>query len=326
MHGYDPAAWVGFFTAVTGAAAALTGLLFVAVSINLDHILGDTTKDATAVVTVVASLVVSPSMWSRLMETATNSRPVSAAAAPVTAVKKPAQAAGSYPCIGAAPVDEVLLVVRLYLDAEGLDDAGDGLVLADDHDELDGPGLPERGFQFAEQLVGHGHFGHRPREGEDQALRLVEGGRRGPGRQRARLGRGDARVHGHRAVVAPLVGRAGQLRQSEHRELAQPRRAVLAGPQRLRQRAVRGHQAGNVGQRAEDVGRRTALELERVEEPGCPRRLVVVLDQRNSCHAPKSGLITVRGELIPGERQPLSRLVVGPCVDHDPGLQAVGDP
>ena len=55
MHGYDPAAWVGFFTAVTGAAAALTGLLFVAVSINLDHILGDTTKDATTVTTAGAA-------------------------------------------------------------------------------------------------------------------------------------------------------------------------------------------------------------------------------------------------------------------------------
>ncbi len=39
MHGNDPAAWAAFFTAVTGAAAALVGLLFVAVSINLDHIL-----------------------------------------------------------------------------------------------------------------------------------------------------------------------------------------------------------------------------------------------------------------------------------------------
>ena len=47
MHGYDPAAWTGFFTAVTGAAAALTGLLFVAVSINLENILGDTTKGTT---------------------------------------------------------------------------------------------------------------------------------------------------------------------------------------------------------------------------------------------------------------------------------------
>jgi hypothetical protein len=39
MHGYDPAAWAAFFTAITGAAAALTGLLFVAVSINLGNIL-----------------------------------------------------------------------------------------------------------------------------------------------------------------------------------------------------------------------------------------------------------------------------------------------
>ena len=39
MHGYDPAGWGDFFTAVTSAAAALTGLLFVAVSINLENIL-----------------------------------------------------------------------------------------------------------------------------------------------------------------------------------------------------------------------------------------------------------------------------------------------
>jgi hypothetical protein len=36
---YSPADWAGFFTAVTGAAAALTGLLFVAVSINLERVL-----------------------------------------------------------------------------------------------------------------------------------------------------------------------------------------------------------------------------------------------------------------------------------------------
>jgi hypothetical protein len=35
MHGYDPAAWAAFFAALTGVAAALTGLLFVAVSINV---------------------------------------------------------------------------------------------------------------------------------------------------------------------------------------------------------------------------------------------------------------------------------------------------
>jgi hypothetical protein len=39
MHGNDPATLTAFFTAVTGAAAALVGLLFVAVSINLSNIL-----------------------------------------------------------------------------------------------------------------------------------------------------------------------------------------------------------------------------------------------------------------------------------------------
>ena len=38
MRGYDPAAWEPFFVALISAAAALTGLLFVAVSINLDKI------------------------------------------------------------------------------------------------------------------------------------------------------------------------------------------------------------------------------------------------------------------------------------------------
>jgi hypothetical protein len=39
MHGYDVAAWRTFFLAMIGAAATLTGLLFVSVSINLDRIL-----------------------------------------------------------------------------------------------------------------------------------------------------------------------------------------------------------------------------------------------------------------------------------------------
>jgi hypothetical protein len=39
FRSYDPAAWAPFFTAVLTAAAALTGLLFVAVSINLRKIL-----------------------------------------------------------------------------------------------------------------------------------------------------------------------------------------------------------------------------------------------------------------------------------------------
>jgi modulator of FtsH protease len=39
MFAYDPAEWKDLFVAVAGASAALTGLLFVAVSINLERIL-----------------------------------------------------------------------------------------------------------------------------------------------------------------------------------------------------------------------------------------------------------------------------------------------
>ena len=38
MHAYDTAGWVPYFAAMVGATAALTGLLFVAVSLNLDKI------------------------------------------------------------------------------------------------------------------------------------------------------------------------------------------------------------------------------------------------------------------------------------------------
>jgi hypothetical protein len=38
---YDPAAWHDFFVMLGGAAAALTGLVFVALSLHLDRILGD---------------------------------------------------------------------------------------------------------------------------------------------------------------------------------------------------------------------------------------------------------------------------------------------
>jgi modulator of FtsH protease len=39
VRSYDPALWQSFFIAIVSAAAALTGLLFVAVSINLENIL-----------------------------------------------------------------------------------------------------------------------------------------------------------------------------------------------------------------------------------------------------------------------------------------------
>ena len=39
MAAYSPEQWSDLFVATAGAAAALTGLLFVAVSINLDRIL-----------------------------------------------------------------------------------------------------------------------------------------------------------------------------------------------------------------------------------------------------------------------------------------------
>jgi hypothetical protein len=42
MQGCNPADWQAFFTALIAAAAGLTGLLFVAVSINLDRILKGT--------------------------------------------------------------------------------------------------------------------------------------------------------------------------------------------------------------------------------------------------------------------------------------------
>lgn len=57
MHGYDIAAWTGFFTAVTGAAAALAGLLFVAVSINLQNILAGNSMLASRAAETLATLV-----------------------------------------------------------------------------------------------------------------------------------------------------------------------------------------------------------------------------------------------------------------------------
>jgi hypothetical protein len=39
VHAYDTAGWIPYFGAMVGATAALTGLLFLAVSLNLDKIL-----------------------------------------------------------------------------------------------------------------------------------------------------------------------------------------------------------------------------------------------------------------------------------------------
>jgi hypothetical protein len=58
MHGNDPATWTAFFTAVTGAAAALVGLLFVAVSINLENILKNAMLPARAAETLAVLLFV----------------------------------------------------------------------------------------------------------------------------------------------------------------------------------------------------------------------------------------------------------------------------
>ena len=58
MHGYDPAGFATFFAAMAGAAAALAGLLFVAVSINLDNIIKGAGLPARAAETLAILLFV----------------------------------------------------------------------------------------------------------------------------------------------------------------------------------------------------------------------------------------------------------------------------
>ncbi|HEX5929557.1 MAG TPA: hypothetical protein VFY48_09205 [Solirubrobacterales bacterium] len=58
MTAYDPAQWSDLFVATAGASAALAGLLFVAVSINLDRILGEAGLPDRALETVLLLLSV----------------------------------------------------------------------------------------------------------------------------------------------------------------------------------------------------------------------------------------------------------------------------
>ncbi len=51
LSAYDPATWHDFFAATAGAAAALSGLIFVGVSINIRAILGEEKKLGTRALT-----------------------------------------------------------------------------------------------------------------------------------------------------------------------------------------------------------------------------------------------------------------------------------
>jgi modulator of FtsH protease len=58
VFAYDPSEWSDLFVAVAGASAALAGLLFVAVSINLDRIIGEAGLPDRALETVLLLLLV----------------------------------------------------------------------------------------------------------------------------------------------------------------------------------------------------------------------------------------------------------------------------
>jgi hypothetical protein len=58
---FDPTPWAGFFTAMASAAAALTGLVFVAVSINLRNVIGSpnlVSRSAKALITLIGAMIV----------------------------------------------------------------------------------------------------------------------------------------------------------------------------------------------------------------------------------------------------------------------------
>jgi len=60
LYAYEPSEWTDLFVAVAGASAALAGLLFVAVSINLERIVGEeglTERALEAVLMLVGVLV-----------------------------------------------------------------------------------------------------------------------------------------------------------------------------------------------------------------------------------------------------------------------------
>jgi hypothetical protein len=58
VFAYDPSEWSDLFVAAAGASAALAGLLFVAVSINLDRIIGEAGLPDRALETVLLLVLV----------------------------------------------------------------------------------------------------------------------------------------------------------------------------------------------------------------------------------------------------------------------------